>query len=137
MANRPKAGPGTAHVPRQRSRPRTVLVLLTVEEPMTALVRFGSQAAEDRGIPLEIAMLAPGGARTAECMAAMDASVQEARATAPEVEIRVETNALDPDHLAGLREGRHPVVVASRETRDAYFDGSDLRWVKSRRLVVL
>lgn len=114
-----------------------MLVLLTVAEPMTAVVRFGSQAAQDRGIPLEIAMLAPDGARTAECMAAMDASLQVARNTAPEVEIRVETNALDPDHLAGLREGRHPLVVASRETRDVCFDTSDLQWVGSRHLVVL
>jgi hypothetical protein len=133
----PETRSSTARVPRQRSRRQTVLVLLTVHEPSTEVVRFGSRAAETLDIPVLIAMLAPDGSKTAQCMAAMDKAVEVARSTAPRIEIRVETSALEPDHLTSLRDGWHPVVVVSRETWDARSASAELGWVGTRQLVVL
>src|SRR5919112_1582266 len=115
---------------RQRATPAaTVLVLLSAAESHVTQIQRGAQEASARRLPLEIAVLGLHDRGAARCMAAMDDAVMVARRAAPEVEIRVETEALEPDRMSLLGEGRHPVVVSSQWTRDVCAAHAGLRWV--------
>jgi uncharacterized protein GlcG (DUF336 family) len=127
--------PGAA---RQRAtQDETVLVLLSAVEAHVAQIRRGAQEASARRLPLQIAVLGIRDEGAARCMAAMDDAVMMARRIAPEVEIRVETEALEPDRMSLLGEGRHPVVVSSRRTRDLCAVHAGLQWVDESNLIVL
>jgi hypothetical protein len=67
----------------------------------------------------------------------MDGALLIARTTAPGLEVQVETGALDPERLALLRERRHPLVVTTRESRNACLADPALRWVGSSHLAAL
>jgi hypothetical protein len=70
-------------------------------------------------------------------MAAMDEAVMVARRTASEVEIRVETEALEPDRMSLLGQGSHPIVVSSQRTRDVCAAHAGLRWVDESNVIVV
>jgi len=123
---------------RQRANPdATVLVLLSAAESHVAQIQRGAQEASARRLPLQIAVLGLHDRGAARCMAAMDDAVMIARRAAPEVEVRVETEALEPDRMSLLGEGRHPVVVSSQRTRDLCAAHAGLRWVDESNVIVV
>lgn len=105
--------PADVHVPRQRPRPRVVYLVLSLEEPLTEVVRVAARAAHRQDAPLVIAMLSPDPHVGAPCMAALDHALQLARATVPRLTLRVDT--VSP-HEVGAHLLADDFVVASPRT---------------------
>lgn len=104
------------HIPRQRSLRHAVLLVLTPDEPLDAVVRFAAQAASQQQGPLAIAMLTAGTHVGASCMAALDTALQLAKAVAPHLLVRVDT--LAPRSVGAPLTDLHvdSLVVASPQT---------------------
>lgn len=134
---RPRARAGAASLPLQRSPRAAILVLIAAAEPVTAVVRRGSEAARDAHLPLEIVVLAADGTTSAACMATMDEALQLARSVAPGLAIRAETSGLAGHPAHAGRSSSHPVVVASPLTWDRFAHKGDLRWLHAGRVEVV
>lgn len=131
-----RASAAAASLPLQRTPRAAILILLRVTEPVTDVVRRGSEAAHDAHLPLEIVVLTPDGTASHACMATMDEAVQLARSVAPDVQIRVETSSLDRHAPRAGRGSTHPLVVASPETWEAFRAEGDLRLLRAGRVEV-
>lgn len=70
-----------------------VLLVLTPDEPLDAVVRVAAEAASQQGGRLAIAILTTKPHVGAPCMAALDTALQLARAVAPQLLVRVDTLA--------------------------------------------
>ncbi len=108
----------SARVPRQRSgsRPPSVLLVLTPDEPLTSVATFAARAAAGRDVPLGVVMLTEGRHVRAGCMAALDTTLQLVRTAAPRAMVRVD--ALDLRSARNLADALdvHDLVVASPDT---------------------